>query len=406
MKTTALAISNPINHSLLRCALILIPFVLMCVALLPRARAVTPAPDGGYPGFNTAEGDGALQSLTSGASNTAIGFDALFSNITGSNNTATGIGALGSNTDGSDNTANGVSALFLNTAGIRNTALGFEALFVNRNGFENAATGWRALFANTSGFHNTADGFQALVSNTTGNHNTAEGDSALESNTTGNFNTANGAHALALNTTGSDNIALGFQTGDQLTTGSNNIDIGNTGMATDFNTTHIGTHAIQTRTFIAGVRGVITGSANAVPVVIDSLGQLGTISSSARFKEEVKPMGRSSEAVLALNQVTFHYKSDHSETPQFGLIAEDVAKANPDLVVRDENGEIYTVRHDAVNAMLLNEFLKEHRTVGELQQEIATLTATVKAQTAQIQEISARIDVSKPFRQIALNDDN
>lgn len=402
METATLPISNSINHSPLRCALILI-LLLMYAAFLPRAGAVSPAPDGGYPGFNTAEGDGALQSLTSGVSNTAVGFDALFSDTVGSNNTATGIGALGSNTSGSDNTANGFGALLHNTAGPNNTAVGFQVLFLNTTGFENAATGSRALFANTTGFHNTADGFQALSSNTAGNHNTATGDVALENNTTGNFNTANGAHSLALNTTGSSNIALGFQAGDQLTTGSNNIDIGNTGTATDSATTRIGAQGNQTRTFIAGIRGVTTGSANAVPVVIDSFGQLGTFNSAARFKKEIKPMGQSSEAILGLKPVTFHYKSDNSGTPQFGLIAEDVAKVNPDLVVRDENGEIYTVRYDAVNAMLLNEFLKEHRAVQELEKQITALTATVNEQAARMQKVSAQIEVRQAAPQMTLN---
>jgi hypothetical protein len=403
MKTTIFTISNPINDSPLRCALILVPFALMCIAFLPKAGAVSPPPDGGYPGSNTAEGDGALQSLTSGVSNTAVGFEALFSDTGGSNNTAIGIGALGSNTNGSDNTANGFGALLLNTSGADNTALGLGALFANTTGFENAANGSRALFANTSGFHNTAAGFQALLSNTMGNHNTADGDSALESNTTGIFNTAAGAHSLALNTTGSSNIALGFQAGGRLTIGSDNIDIGNAGVAAESDTTRIGTAGSQTRTFITGIRGVTTGNANAIPVVIDSLGQLGTFGSSARFKKEIRPMGQSSEAILALKPVKFQYKSDDSGTPQFGLIAEEVAKVNPDLVVRDEKGKIYTVRYDAVNAMLLNEFLKEHRMVQELQKEVAALDATVKTQATQIQKISAQIDTNKPDPQIVLS---
>jgi Chaperone of endosialidase len=399
--TTTLAISNPINDSLLRYPLMLVPFVLMCIAVLPSAVAVSPAPDGGYPGFNTAEGDGALQSLTSGVSNTALGFDALFSNTTGNNNSATGIGALGSNTIGSDNTANGFGALLRNTSGPNNTAVGFEALLANTSGFENAAIGSRALFANTSGFHNTADGFEALSANTTGNHNTAAGDVALENNTTGSLNTAAGAHSFALNTTGSSNIALGFQAGDRLTRGNNNIDIGNTGVAAESETMRIGTQGTQTRTFIAGIRGVTTGNANAVPVVIDSLGQLGTFSSAERFKKDIKPMGQSSEAILTLKPVTFHYKTDNSGTPQFGLIAEEVAKINPDLVVRDEKGEIYTVRYDAVNAMLLNEFLKEHRTVRQLEQDVAMLAATVKQQATQIQKLNAQ-GVSRPATEVVL----
>jgi hypothetical protein len=184
------------------------------------------------------------------------------------------------------------------------------------------------------------------------------GDAALSNNTTGGDNTANGYAAL-LNNTGSFNIALGVAAGSNLTTGDSNIDIGNNGVAGESNTIRIGGNS-QNRALIAGTRGVTTASA-AIPVLIDTVGQLGTMSSSRRYKKEIKAMDKVSEAILALKPVTFHYKSDKTGTPQFGLIAEEVAKVNPDLVVRDKNGEIYTVRYDQVNAMLLNEFLKEHR---------------------------------------------
>jgi len=365
----------------------------MCAALLPEAGAVTPAPDGGYPGFNTAEGDGALQSLTSGASNTAVGFDALFSNTAGSNNTATGIGALGSNTSGSDNTANGFGALLLNTIGTNNTAFGFQALFVNSTGFENAATGSRALFANTTGFHNTADGFFALSRNTTGNHNTANGDEALGSNTTGNFNTTDGAHSLESNIIGSGNTALGFGAGDNVTTANNVICIG----------AGISGAKVSNSCYIGSVFGQ-TASGGAA-VFINSSGKLGTITSSRKFKEEIRPMAQASEVLFALKPVIFRYKKEiePEKIPQFGLVAEDVEAVNPDLVVRDKDGKVNTVRYEAINAMLLNEFLKEHRTVQELKQEMAALTATVKEQTVQIQRISAQVDASKPAPKITLN---
>jgi len=385
MKTTTLPISNSINHSLLPCALVLIPLVLMCVVLAPGAAAVTPAPDGGYPGSNTAEGDSALQSLTSGVSNTAVGFDALFSNTAGSNNTATGIGAIGSNTSGSDNTANGFGALLLNTTGNSNTAVGFEAMFTNSTGFENVATGLRALFANTTGFHNTADGFSALLRNTTGNHNAASGDDALGNNRTGNVNTANGAHSLENNTIGSGNTALGFGAGDNVTTANNVICIGS-GVA--------GAN-VSNSCFLGGVFGQT--SSGGAAVFINSSGKLGTSTSSRRFKEEIKPMERTSEALFALKPVTFRYMKqiDPAGTHQFGLVAEEVEKVNSDLVVRDQEGKPYTVRYDAVNAMLLNEFLKEHRTVQELEQEVAALAATVEEQTAQIRKVSAQVDAGK-----------
>ena len=393
MKTIILPISHSISHSPLRCALILIPLVLMCAALLPEARAVTPAPDGGYPGFNTAEGDGALQSLTSGTSNTAIGFDALFSNTTGSNNTAAGIGALGSNTTGSDNTANGFGALLLNTTGPNNTAVGFEVLFANSTGFENAGTGSRALFANTTGFHNTADGFSALVRNTTGNHNTANGDVALSNNTTGNFNTTDGAHSLENNSTGSANTALGFGAGNNVTTAGNVICIGSGVVGAN----------VSNSCFIGSVFGQT--SSGGAAVFINSSGKLGTITSSRRFKEQIRPMAQSSEVLFALKPVIFRYKKEiePQKIPQFGLVAEDVEAVDPDLVVRDEDGKVNTVRYEAINAMLLNEFLKEHRTVQELKQEISALAATVKEKSAQIQKVSARIDASEPAPQITLN---
>src|SRR5436190_1581449 len=384
-------------------------------------------------GANTANGVDALYSNTTGYDNTANGVQALFSNTTGYDNTANGDVALVSNTTGYDNTANGVYALHSNTTGYDNTANGFQALFNNTTGFYNTANGLNALYSNTTGARNTANGVEALFSNTKGSVNTATGFSALYSNTIGYHNTANGYYALYSNTTGgsntaegyqalqnntgSDNTGLGVNAGLNLTTGSQNIDIGNSGVAAEANTMRIGRAANQTRAFIAGIRGVTTANANAVPVVIDSAGQLGTMSSSKRFKKEIKPMDQTSEAILGLKPVTFHYKSDSTGTPQFGLIAEEVAKVNPDLVVRGDDGEIYTVRYEAVNAMLLNEFLKEHRkverqeaTIAELKSMVAqqqkgmeVLTATVKEEAAQIQKASAQIEVNRSAPQIVDN---
>lgn len=375
-------------------------------ALLPKSEAVNPPPDGGYAGGNTAEGQTALFSLTSGTFNTAVGFfslravtdgdfntatgagtlllntadentangaGALLSNTTGAQNTGTGAFALFSNTDGEFNTATGVNALFSNTEGKNNTANGFQALSNNSIGAQNTAMGTQALLSNTDGSNNTASGFQALLNNTSGMLNTANGIQALVNNTTGAFNTAMGFAALQSNTTGGDNIAVGFNAGGNLTTGFGNIDIGSSGLRDESSTIRIGDNGSQTRTFIAGTRGVTTGNADALNVVIDSNGQLGTISSSRRFKKDIKPMDQASEAILALNPVTFCYENDNTGTPQFGLIAEEVAEVNPDLVVRDKNGEIYTVRYDQVNAMLLNEFLKEHRKVEKQQATIAEL---------------------------------
>ena len=287
-------------------------------------------------------------------------------------------------------------------------------------GNNNTATGYTALHSNTTGDRNVAIGQQALFSNTEGDNNVALGASALLNNMTGDNNVALGFSALS-NNTGTANIAIGNSAGAALTMGNSNIDIGSNvvGVAGEANTLRIGQSIFTT--FIAGIRGVTTGNANAIPVLIDSAGQLGTTSSSRRFKKEIQPMDEVSETILALKPVTFHYKTDATNTPQFGLIAEEVAQVNADLVVRDDKGDIYTVRYDAVNAMLLNEFLKEHRKVqnlettvaelktaktreegaiSDLRNEVHALTAQLKAQAAQIQKVSAQIDMSRPAAQL------
>jgi hypothetical protein len=298
-------------------------------------------------------------------------------NTTGSDDTAIGSGALLNNTTGIQNTAIGQAALGSNTTGMQNTASGQGALFGNTSGGSNTAGGFAALGDNTTGISNTAEGFAALVSNTIGNNNTAAGDNALFSNTTGSQNTATGFGALFNNTTGGSNIALGINPGTNLTTGSNNIDIGSSGVGGESNKIRIGTKPAQKATFIAGISGVTV--ANGVGVIINPQGQLGTVVSSERFKDEISPMDKSSEAILSLKPVTFHYKKelDPDAIPQFGLVAEDVANIDPDLVAKDEEGKPYTVRYEAVNAMLLNEFLKEHKKVEEQGHEIAELRAAV-----------------------------
>jgi hypothetical protein len=260
----------------------------------------------------------------------------------------------------------------------------------------------------TAGFSNVAAGFQALFHSTSGNNNTASGSQALTSNATGSNNTAAGFQALFGNTTGGSNTALGFQAGASLTTGSHNIDIGNHGVAGESSTTRIGD--VQTKTFIAGIHGAT--ASGGVAVFVNSSGQLGTLTSSARFKDEIKPMDKVSEAILTLKPVTFRYKKeiDPAGIPQFGLVAEDVQKVNPDLVALDKEGKPYTVRYEAVNAMLLNEFLKEHQRVQEQEAIIARLksgmqllAATVTQQAAQIQKASAQLELSKPAPQTVLN---
>jgi len=278
----------------------------------------------------------------------------------------------------------------------------------------------RALFSNTGGSLNIANGDKALFSNTAGNYNTATGHDALFNNTTGNNNTAIGFHALGHNNRGRRNIALGFEAGLHLTR-DDNIDIGNRGVTGDSNTIRIGTGGTQSATFIAGISGVTV--AGGVGVIIDANGHLGTMVSSERFKDAIQPMDKASEAILALKPVTFHYKHelDPAGIPQFGLVAEEVERVNPDLVARDADGKPYSVRYEAVNAMLLNEFLKEHRTVQEQgatitrqrkdfeaafaqqQKQIEALTATVKEQAAQIQKVSAQFELSKPAPQTVNN---
>ena len=444
----------------LKKAILLFLVALTCLALSPAVRAVSPPPDGGYPNENTAEGDDALFSLTIGANNTAIGFRALFRNTTGNDNTAVGDSALLHNTSGLANTATGVAALFsnttgdfntatgisalrsntigngntatgdnalvfnttgdkntatgasaldLNTTGNSNTATGVDALLINSTGNFNTATGVLALASNRDGNSNTATGREALVFNTTGGANTAMGDRALHDNTTGSENTATGFHALFNNTTGNENIALGFRAGSDLTTGDHNIDIGNPGQPGESSTIRIGTQGTQTKTFIAGISDAAIGG---MEVRVNQNGRLGIEPSSKRFKDEIKPMDRASEAILALKPVTFRYKKemDADDVPQFGLVAEDVEKVNPDLVVRDADGKPYTVRYEAVNAMLLNEFLKEHRkneeqqaTIAQLKSGMEALTATVKEQAAQIQKVSAQLEMSKSALQTVLN---
>ena len=382
-----------------------------------------------YGNANTATGAYALYSNQGGGGNTANGFDALLLNTIGFYNTATGVDGLSRNTSGGNNTADGCGTLMYNTTGSFNTATGYGALSSNTSGRNNTATGVRALGGNsgvgtsgnfntaigvdalsknTTAGHNTATGYQALSSNTTGIQNTASGSGALLRNTTGNGNVAEGTGALQSNT-GSFNVAIGYNAGVNLTTGSNNIDIGAVGVVGESNTLRIGS-VHQTATFVVGIRGISTGNADAVPVLIDSAGQLGTASSSRRFKHEIKAMDKTSEAIFALKPVTFQYKSDETATPQFGLIAEDVAAVNPDLVVCDENGEIYTVRYDAVNAMLLNEFLKEHHkneeqeaTIAQLKSGIEALTATVKEQASQIQKVNAELQLQKAAPQTVNN---
>jgi hypothetical protein len=354
----------------------------LCLVAAPKAFGVSPPPDGGYPGGNTAEGQKALFSRTTGGFNTAVGWFSLDSLTTGSYNTGVGAGTL-----------------------------------VLNSGDENTATGVGALLSNTTGMANTATGAFALFSNTIGSSNSAFGAGALFSNTTGDFNTAIGDEALFSNTSGSANIAIGLLAGNQLTTGDHNIDIDNYGVAGESGIIRIGATGVHTTTYIAGIAGQTVGAGGSF-CYVDNEGKLGVFLSARRFKTDIADMAAASEGLLALRPVTFHYKPELDKTgiPQFGLVAEEVAKVNPDLVTHDAKGELSTVRYEAVNAMLLNEFLKEHRkveeqdcrireqetTIAALKKQMETVVAHAKEQDSQIQKVSAQIEMNKPAPQVVV----
>jgi hypothetical protein len=346
MKTTILRLGKRTEHATLPTHwLLVISVMLVCFELLPTAlgELPPPPPEGGYPDGNTAVGTQALLDLTTGQDNTALGFRALTEN----------------------------------TQGNLNTAVGFTALRNNRVGNRNTATGDAALIGNSAGNNNTANGYHALQSNK-GNNQTAIGSGALEEATTG-----------------SNNIALGNESGKNITIGSDNIDIGSRGVAGENGTIRIG-DSDQTKTFIAGIHGAALAGGG--QVVVNSLGQLGRAASSERFKEQVQPIGNQSEAIFALRPVTFRYKReiDPERMLQFGLVAEQVEKVNPDLVMQDSESKAYTVRYDAVNAMLLNEFSKQHRRVSDVKSRVAQLTARLDEQDSKIQTLSAQLAAASP----------
>jgi len=483
---------NESNHSpykkshssaLFATGFLLIPLVLVCLGLAPMVQAVGPDTDGTIPGSNNGEGTGVLVSRTGGIWNTGTGFEALNHLTAGNQNTATGLRALTSDTNGGFNTATGVLSLFSNTSGFfnsatgayslanntiasYNTANGYAALYYNTEGEQNTATGFAALYRNSTGIGNTANGYQALLSNTGGglvggSLNTATGASALSSNTTGAGNTATGYGALADNTsdfntatgfgalnrntsgtvntaigwaalensTGDSNIALGFGAGAQITTGNGNVAIGVVG-ANVSDTTWI-------RNIYTTVQPVVgTDPDN---VTVNSDGRLGRGNmSSRRYKHDIKPMDNASEAILALKPVTFRYNKEYdtTQTLAYGLIAEDVAQVYPDLVGRNREGQPESVRYEQINAMLLNEFLKEHHkaqqqeatitqlkstvtkeeaaiaqqrndfeaTIRELKKEMETVVVRLKEQDAKIQQVSDQIELSKPAPRTVLND--
>jgi hypothetical protein len=358
--------------------------------------------------YNTANGYRALYSNTEGTGNTAVGWEALFDNSLGDDNTAVGWGALHGNGTGDGNTALGASAL-LSNSGSRNTAVGHNALLINFTGNDNTAIGHGALNGflggGVTGDGNTAIGSGALVGNTSGNYNTASGYEALRDNETGDFNTAIGQGALLVNTTGNVNTVLGFLAGSAVSTANNVICIG----------AAVGGQNVSDSCYIGNIFGRASG--DGVPVFVNSNNKLGTATSSKRFKGEIKPIDKASVTLFSLKPVTFRYKHeiDPSGRSQFGLVAEDVEKVNPDLVVRDKEGKAYSVRYDQVNAMLLNEFLKEHRKVEELEATVARQQKDFQSKLAEqekqmaalasgLQKVSAQIEISRPAPQVVKND--
>jgi uncharacterized coiled-coil protein SlyX len=393
-------------HKLIR----LIPLLIICFALLPKVQAVGPDTDGAIAGSNNGEGIGVLVNRTTGIWNTGTGFEALNNLTSGNQNTATGLRALASDINGGFNTATGVSSLISNTAGFFNTATGAYSLANNVDGDRNTADGYAALFNNTEADGNTAIGRAALFHNTTGDANVAIGEAAAFPNTTGNFNTAIGQGALFGNTSGNNNIAIGFIAGGNFTTASNAIAIGSGGLN------------ISNSCFIGNIYSNVQPAVGIDPdfVTVTSSGRLGRANvSSRRYKHDIKPMDKASEALFALKPVSFRYNKEYdaTQTLAFGLIAEEVAKVYPDLVGRNAEGQPESVRYDQVNAMLLNEFLKEHRkveaqeaTIAELKSTVAqqqkgmdVLTAQLKEQAAQIQKVSAQLETSKPAPKVVVN---
>lgn len=291
-------------------------------------------------------------------------------------NTGLGADALQDNTTGSNNTASGAEALHNNTSGTGNTAIGALTLAANTTGSNNTATGVNALFQTTGNF-NTATGALALNENFTGNANTATGFQALGNNITGGNNTANGVNALE-NSTGNNNVAVGASAGGNATSGSDNIYLGTSvlGNAADTNTMYLGKEGTQTKTFIAGIRGITTGLADAIPVMIDSAGQLGTVSSSRQFKEDIHDMAGASRRIFRLRPVTFRYQQaygDGSKPIQYGLVAEEVAEVFPELAVRNASGGVDTVHYEKLNVLLLNELQKQNIEIERQRERIEIL---------------------------------
>jgi hypothetical protein len=359
---------------------------LACFAFLPKTQAVGPeVPDTALAGGNTADGQLALGSLSGGFYNSAFGAFSLLSLTDASFDTGIGAGALLSDNGGT------------------NTAVGAGALLSNTTGSNNNAVGAFALFTNDSGFFNNAHGRDALLNSLDGSENNAFGDLSMENNTSGSSNTAIGDDSLRNNVDGSFNVAVGDEAGTGLGASVNNcIAIGAPGA---------GPFAVLDNTcFIGSIFGEpVSDPGSQTAVFVDQFNVVGIFNSSGKYKHDIQPMDKASETLYKLNPVTFKFNSDWKATTQYGLIAEEVAEVDPQLVSR-KNGEIVTVHYEQINSMLLNEFLKEHRKVQDLETTVAqqqkgmdVLTAQLKEQATQIQKVSAQLEINKPAPQVVTN---
>ncbi len=397
--------------------------ILAALAFLEGAQAVSPAPDGCYPNFTTAEGCNALKFLTSGVGNTGLGAFALYQGSDGGSNTGVGAAALALNTADS-NTAVGATALLLNTTGSTNTAVGRNALTNNITAGDNNAFGAFALFNNDSSGSGSADfnnafGRNALLNNVDGNENDAFGDDAMEENTTGSQNTAIGDDALDGNTTGNGNTAMGKEAGNSIIDGNDNVVLGHNagiGIAHASHNIAIGVEEAGPFTdfddtcFIGSIFGeIVSDPGSQTAVYVDQFNNVGVFNSSRRYKHDIQPMDKASETLYRLKPVTFKFNSDWKGTTQYGLIAEEVAEVDPQLVSR-KDGEIMSVHYEQINSMLLNEFLKEHKKVEDLQTTVTqqqkgmeVLTAQLKEQAAQIQKVSAQLQITTHAPQLTAN---
>jgi hypothetical protein len=375
--------------------------------------------------FNTAGGSDVLQSINTaaaldtgfgyqalynnaqGARNSAFGAGALFSNVGGSGNTAVGADSLNKNVEGQYNTAVGGNALERNTSGHDNVAIGYNTLVLNETGANNTATGLYSLGLNKTGSYNTANGHESLMGNITGNYNAAFGyRSLLYGDSVGgvkNYNTASGSESLMKLYSGNNNLALGRRAGFNLNYGNNNVYIMHPGYQQESGNIRIGQGALHKRVFFAGIRGKTTKKADAVPVVIDSNGQLGTIVSSARFKKDIQNMKDASRKLMQLRPVTYRYKdSDNRDVNvlEYGLIAEEVAKVYPDLVVHDAEGKIETVQYQKLTPMLLNEWQRMAKENLMLKEQLFSEVAENKQQKKAIEALTKQMTVVQTQAQI------